>query len=251
MYKNIINPKNGKLVDINSTLGKKILKKYLDLLLGHYTGGSEPGLRTAFEENNDKYYQFDHYITIEDADNDNKIGKVLDLGDLPLGAWFTYADGIIYKVIKYNGKIDKMICQKIGEEDKEYELDPFLLPVKYWGNIQNVPPIFKSGKEIRLDEDDEPIEFYPDNDSDILRQNIGKEINIGELPLKSWISYNNKLLQILHYDNFGELHPITRNKGMYCYKYGTNSDLLERIDSTDNAIYWGYFNNVPSELKER
>jgi len=250
MYKNIINPKNGKLVDINSTLGKKILKKYLNLLLEHYIGGSGPrGIRRAFDEDNDETYQFNHYNTIDEADNEDLIGKVIELGELPADAWFTYADGIIYKVIEYNGKIDKMICKKLGE-DILYELDPFLVPVKYWGDMQNVPAIFKSGEEIRLGEDDEPFDFFKEADSESLRENIGKELNIGELPLKSWISYKNKLLQILHYDNFGKLHPITGNKGMYCYKYGTNPDLLERIDPTDDATYWGPINNVPSELKE-
>lgn len=248
MYKKIKNPKTGNYLNINSKIGKSILKKYLGIFIKNYSGGRPDGIREGIHSDNGAQYTFNYYKTIEDANSDNLIGEIADLGELPEEAWFTNNDGILYKVIEYQGNIDRMICRRLGEQDKLFYLDPFLLKVKYWGYMDNVPPLYKNEKEMRMDDEDDPFDFMEsDEDLQYLNENIGTELNIGSLPLKSWITYQDHLLQIIHYDNFGIFDLQTGNKGILCHPY--QSEIFEYIDSTDDAIYWGDINNVPLEFK--
>ena len=108
MYKKIVNPKTNRSVNINSKLGKQIIMNYYKNLVG----GGPTGKREGNLPDDDGTYTFDYYKTIEEADQDNLVGKVTDLGELPEEAWFTNNDGILYQVIEYQGNIDKMICRK-------------------------------------------------------------------------------------------------------------------------------------------
>lgn len=248
MYNKIVNPKTNRPVNIDSKLGKQIIMNYYKNLIGGIPGPGPTGVREGNLPDNDGTYTFDYYKTIEEANLDNLVGEVTDLGKLPEEAWFTNNDGILYQVIEYQGNIDKMICRKLGETEKLYELEPFFISIKYWGYMESVPPMYKRETEMRMDDVDDPFDFLQsDEDMEYLGNNIGNELNIGELPLGSWITYKDKLLQLTHYDTFGVLNSTTGNKGFYCKQYST--DVYEVIDSTDDAIYWGDINNVPEEHK--
>lgn len=247
MYNKIVNPKTNRSVNVNSKLGKQIIINYYKNLVG----GRPTGIREGIHHNIGNTYTFEYYKTIEEANNNNLVGKVTELGKLPEEAWFTNNDGILYKVLEYQGNIDKLICRKLGDEEgKLYKLEPFFIPIKYWGYMESVPPMYKRETEMRMDDQDSPFDFLSlddDEDREYLTENIGNELNIGELPLKSWITYKNMLLQLTHYDTFGVMNTYTGNKAFYCKHYLT--DAVEIIDSTDDAIYWGDINNVPSEYK--
>lgn len=86
-------------------------------------------------------------------------------------------------------------------------------------------------EEVRLD-DGEPFEFYQTIE-EVPTTYIGEEWNVGEMPLGAWVTYRNKLYRLDKYDNNTGRFIVSNN-------YGVNS-----IDATDNAIYWGEWENVP------
>ena len=87
-------------------------------------------------------------------------------------------------------------------------------------------------EEVRI-EDGEPFDFYRSVEEADQDGNIGKEWNVGEMPVGAWVTYRNKLYQLDSYDN---------NTGRFIVSndFGVNS-----IDGSDNAIYWGKWENTP------
>ena len=88
-------------------------------------------------------------------------------------------------------------------------------------------------EEIRLDEGEE-FEFYQTIEEADQDGNVGKEWNVGEMPLGAWVTHRNKLYQLDKYDNNTGRFIVSSVDG------GVNS-----IDATDNAIYWGKWENTP------
>ena len=129
MWNKIVNPETGRKVNINGIIGKRIIKNYFNNLYG----GSRKEIRL------DEGEPYDFYSTIEDADRENEPGTEFNLGEMPVGAWFTY-DNYLYRFVRYvNGFNDKpdLIIGK-DKENREYIFDPTENAI-YWGKWENTP----------------------------------------------------------------------------------------------------------------
>jgi hypothetical protein len=91
------------------------------------------------------------------------------------------------------------------------------------------------GNEERL-EDGHAFIFYRSIRDANTDRDVGEEFNLGEMPLGAWITYNDNLYQIIRFDNDTDL--------MIC-RDSFNSEPNHQLDATDNATYWGYWEDVP------
>ena len=94
--------------------------------------------------------------------------------------------------------------------------------------------IIEVDNEVRL-QDGVPFPFIK-SISSIENFWIGEDFCLGEMPREAWITYDNNIYQIIRFDN---------NTGFMICRDKFNVESIHQLDSSDNATYWGYWENIP------
>ena len=89
-------------------------------------------------------------------------------------------------------------------------------------------------------QDGVPFSYYRSIPSANTEGSIGSDFCLAEMPLEAWITYNNNLYQIIRFEN---------NTGLMVCRDKCNAESIHRLDASDNATYWGYWNNVPQNYR--
>ena len=132
MWNKIVNPETGRKVNVNGKIGKKVLKNYLN----NINGGAVKEDEIRLDEDGES---FEFYKSIEEADSENSPGSEFNLGEMPLGAWFTH-EGLLVKFIRFNNGGDGRVDTILGKDihGNTYLFDPSDDAI-YWGKWENVP----------------------------------------------------------------------------------------------------------------
>ena len=127
----IVNPKTNRQVYLGSKLGRSILQKYLDHQHETVGGAIEEPEEVRLDEGD----PISFFHTIEEADEAGMRGSEFCVGEMPVGAWFTY-DNQLNQIVRFDNDNGVIIAK---DQDNTQLLIDASDNATYWGRWENRP----------------------------------------------------------------------------------------------------------------